>query len=214
MFVGCGSGAPAEKAEEEAGGEETTVTQAPPRSEEEAAADEAKRKAAEQGKGGASNTISIDPNSPVPPDEQIEFFRLGCQAYKAEQAEGQEAVDAYFQEAISRGGTVAEVLSEQGYDCSNEEIRELQDEAKAEAKDQAERVQKESAEAQAKSGKNEAGQDVSGIPEMSSDERKAEGACLKTYYDSLPPDQRGLESQRVVREANAQGVTPGDVVGC
>ena len=81
-----------------------------------------KKKAAQQGKGGASNAISIDPNSPVPPDEQIESFRLGCQALKAQQAEGQEAVDAYFQEAMSAGTTMAEVLSGRGYECTDEEI--------------------------------------------------------------------------------------------
>ncbi len=106
--------------------EETTATQAPPRDEEEAAADEAKKKAAQRGTGGASNTIAIDPNSPVPPDEQIEFFRLGCQAFKAQQAEGQEAVDAYFQEAISAGTTMAEVLSRRGYECTDQEVRVMQ----------------------------------------------------------------------------------------
>jgi len=91
----------------------TAATQAPPR-------DEA---AAESGKGGASNTIIIDPNSTVPPDEQIESFRLGCQMLKAQQAEGQEAVDAYFQEAVSAGTTLAEVLSGRGYECTDGEIR-------------------------------------------------------------------------------------------
>jgi hypothetical protein len=52
--------------------EETTATQAPPR-------DEEATKAARQNVGDTSTTVSIDPNSSVPPDEQLEFFRLGCQ---------------------------------------------------------------------------------------------------------------------------------------
>jgi hypothetical protein len=130
LLAGCGGQeetkeltAPTEKTEIV---EETTATQAPPRDEEEAAADEAKKKAAQRGTGGASNTIGIDPNSPVPPDEQIEFFRLGCQTLKAQQAEGQEAVDAYFQEAISAGTTMAEILSGRGYECTDQEIRVMQ----------------------------------------------------------------------------------------
>jgi hypothetical protein len=95
--------------------ETTAATQAPPRDEDEAAP--------ESGKGDASNTIIIDPNSTVPPDEQIESFRLGCQMLKAQQAEGQEAVDAYFQEASNAGTTMAEVLSARGYECTDEEIR-------------------------------------------------------------------------------------------
>ncbi len=127
LLAGCGGGeenkeltAPTE--DTEIVEETTAATQALPRDEEEAAADKAKKQAAQQGKGGASNTINIDPNSPVPPDEQIEFFRLGCQTLKAQQAEGQEAVDAYFQEAISAGTTMAEILSGRGYECTDEEI--------------------------------------------------------------------------------------------
>ncbi len=98
---------------------ETTATQAPPR-------DEEATKAARQSVGDTSTTVSIDPNSSVPPDEQIEFFRLGCQTLKAQQAEGQEAVDAYFQEAISVGTTMAEVLSGRGYECTDQEVRVMQ----------------------------------------------------------------------------------------
>ena len=61
---------------------------------------------------------------------------------------------------------------------------------------------------------NEAGQDVSTIPKLSPEENRRTGACLRAYYESLPADQRGPESQRVVREANERGVTPFDVVGC
>ena len=99
--------------------EETTATQAPPR-------DEEATKAARQGVGDTSTTVSIEPNSSVPPDEQIEFFRLGCQTLKAQQAEGQEAVDAYYQEAISAGTTMAEVLSGRGYECTDQEVRMMQ----------------------------------------------------------------------------------------
>jgi predicted ArsR family transcriptional regulator len=102
---------------------EEATTQAPPRDEEAAA--EA-TKAARQSVGDASTTVSIDPNSSVPPDEQIEFFRLDCQTLKAQQAEGQEAVDAYFQEAISAGTTMAEVLSGRGYECTDQEVRLMQ----------------------------------------------------------------------------------------
>lgn len=133
ILAGCGGSedeftAPTEKTEivEETTQAGSVGSQAPPRSEVEVAADEAKKKAAQQGKGGASNTINIDPNSPVPPDEQIEFFRLGCQTLKAQQAEGQEAVDAYFQEAINAGTTMAEVLSGRGYECTDQEIRVMQ----------------------------------------------------------------------------------------
>ena len=145
LLVGCGGeDTSVEKAEEEPGVqevEETSVkatsedtgeaalTQAPPRSSEEAAVDAAKRKAAEQGKSGAKNTISIDPNSPVPPAEQVEYFRMLCQAYKAsgENLETfEETFDAYFQEAMNSGRTVAELLSERGYECTNQELREFQ----------------------------------------------------------------------------------------
>jgi hypothetical protein len=129
LLAGCGGdGSETQKGSEEltAPTQETELTEettrAPPRDEEEAAADEAKRKAAQQGTGGASTGIRIDPNSPVPPDVQIESFRLGCQTLKAQQAEGQEAVDAYFQEAISTGTTMAEVLSGRGYECTDEEV--------------------------------------------------------------------------------------------
>jgi hypothetical protein len=129
ILAGCGGSeeeftAPTEKTEivEETTQAGSAGSGTPPRSEVEVAADEAKKKAAQQGKGGASNAISIDPNSPVPPDEQIESFRLGCQTLKAQQAEGQEAVDAYFQEAMSAGTTMAEVLSGYGYECTDEEI--------------------------------------------------------------------------------------------
>jgi hypothetical protein len=129
ILAGCGGGedeftAPTEKTEivEETTQAGSVGSETPPRCEEEVAVDKAKKKAAQQGKGGASNAISIDPNSPVPPDEQIESFRLGCQTLKAQQAEGQEAVDAYFQEAMSAGTTMAEVLSSRGYECTDEEI--------------------------------------------------------------------------------------------
>jgi hypothetical protein len=133
ILAGCGGRedeftAPTEKTEivEETTQAASVGSEAPPRSEEEVAADEAKKKAAQQGKGSASNTINVDPNSPGPPDEQIEVFRLGCQTLKAQQAEGQEAVDAYFQEAMSAGTTMAEVLSGRGYECTDEEIHVLQ----------------------------------------------------------------------------------------
>ncbi len=95
-FVGCG---PEEKVEEEV---------------------------AEKGKGGTPNTKSVDTDSPVFPDDQSEFFRLGCQGNKAEQIEGQGAMDRYVQQATNEGRTVVEVLSEQGYDCTNEELIEFQ----------------------------------------------------------------------------------------
>lgn len=120
LLAGCGGGeedkgltAPTE--DTEIVEETTATTQAPPRDEEEAAA--------ERGKGGTPNTIMIDPNSPVPPEEQIESFRLGCQTFKAQQAEGPEAVDAYFQEAINTGTTMSEVLTGRGYECTDGEIR-------------------------------------------------------------------------------------------
>ena len=119
LLAGCGGGeedkgltAPTE--DTEIVEETTTATQAPLRDEAEAA---------ERRKGGASNIIMIDPNSPVPPDEQIESFRLGCQTFKVQQAEGPEAVDAYFQEAVNTGTTMSEVLSGRGYECTDGEIR-------------------------------------------------------------------------------------------
>jgi hypothetical protein len=137
LLVGCGGeDTSVEKAEEEPGvqeveetsvkatskdtGEAALTQEAPPRSSEEAA---------EQGKSGAKNTISIDPNSPVPPAEQVEYFRMLCQAYKAsgENLETfEETFDAYFQEAMNSGRTVAELLSERGYECTNQEVREFQ----------------------------------------------------------------------------------------
>src|SRR5215212_8536757 len=65
-----------------------------------------------------------------------------------------------------------------------------------------------------KAGVNEAGQDVSNTPVISLEERRERGVCFRDYFESLPPNQRGPESQRVTAEANAQGVTPYDIVGC
>lgn len=65
-----------------------------------------------------------------------------------------------------------------------------------------------------KAGVNEAGQDVSNTPVISPEENAWRLSCLRAYYESLPPNQRGPESQRVTAEANAQGVTPYDIVGC
>jgi rubredoxin len=65
-----------------------------------------------------------------------------------------------------------------------------------------------------KAGTNEGGQDVSNTPLLSPAERAEKGPCLSAYYQSLPPEQRGPESQRVTAEANARGVSPFDVVGC
>jgi hypothetical protein len=39
---------------------------------------------------------------------------------------GQEAVDAYFREAMSAGTTMAEVLSGCGYECTDQEVRVMQ----------------------------------------------------------------------------------------
>ncbi len=65
-----------------------------------------------------------------------------------------------------------------------------------------------------KAGFNEAGQDVSNTPVISPEERRERGVCFRNYFESLPPNQRGPESQRVTVEANVQGVTPYDIVGC
>ncbi len=65
-----------------------------------------------------------------------------------------------------------------------------------------------------KAGVNEAGQDVSNTPVISPDEHARRLPCLRGYYESLPPNQRGPESQRVTAEANAQGVAPYDIAGC
>src|SRR5919199_1485823 len=65
-----------------------------------------------------------------------------------------------------------------------------------------------------KAGVNEAGQDVSNTPIIPPEENAARLPCLQAYYKSLPEDQRDPESQRVTAEANAQGVTPYDIVGC
>jgi hypothetical protein len=74
-------------------------------------------------------------------------------------------------------------------------------------------IHEQQSEAQRKAtGKNEAGQDVSNIPKTPRDPQR--GACLKAYYDALPPSERGPESQRVTAEANSRGVSPYDVVGC
>jgi len=52
-----------------------------------------------------------------------------CQAYKAsgENLETFERnLDTYLQEAINSGQTVAELLSERGYECTNQEVREFE----------------------------------------------------------------------------------------
>ncbi len=62
------------------------------------------------------------------------------------------------------------------------------------------------------SGKNEAGQDVSNIPQKKM--TPEQGTCFRNYFESLPRDQRGKEQQRVTAEANERGITPPEVVGC
>lgn len=120
-----------EAAQQESVGEATFET---PQGVRQATAGETKPKNAEQGKGGASDTNNIDPNNPVSPEEQSEFSRLDCKASKVVQAEGQEAVNNYFQEAINRGTTLAVVLSEHGYECTDLEIRDLQEQEKQSTK--------------------------------------------------------------------------------
>ena len=99
--------------------EQTTTTPlAPPGGEEEAT---------RPGAGGESNTtIRIGPGGQVLTDEQIESSRLDCQTLKAQQAEGQEAIDAYIREAATMGTTLAKVLSGRGYECTDGEIRVMQ----------------------------------------------------------------------------------------
>ena len=66
-------------------------------------------------------------------------------------------------------------------------------------------------------GVSKAGQDISNIPvreEVSPEEVEDRVQCLTNYYSSLPSDQRRQISQQVVEQANAQGVTPADIVGC
>lgn len=66
-------------------------------------------------------------------------------------------------------------------------------------------------------GVNKAGQDISNIPVRepgSPEEAEDRVQCLINYYSSLPSDQRRQISQQVIEQANAQGVTPGDIVGC
>ena len=65
-----------------------------------------------------------------------------------------------------------------------------------------------------KAGFTEGGQDVSNTAVISPEENARRLPCLRADYESLPPNQRGPESQRVTAEANAQGVTPYDIVGC
>jgi hypothetical protein len=101
-----------------------------------------------------------------------------------------------------------EILEEEGYGCSVAEARELLEEEQA----QREAHQQEFAEQQAKTGKNEAGQDVSNIPKTAPDASR--GACFLAYFESLPREERGRRQQEVVAEANQRGVTPYDVVGC
>ncbi len=153
--------------------------------------------------------VRIDFGSPASPDEQVESFRAECQAQKAVDTEGQEALEAYFEQAMSEGETVADVLSEAGYECTNTEIREMQIRAQQEAQEQAA-----GAHGGQPSGTNEAGQDISDIPEISPQERADRGPCYREYLRSLPPEERGPESRRVVAEANERGVSPFDVVGC
>ena len=124
LLVGCGGEeeqtqeltAPTEKTEII---EQTTTTPlAPPGGEEEAT---------RRGVGGASNTtIRIGPDGQVPTEDQIESSRLDCQTLKAQQAEGQEGVDAYIREAETTGTTLAEVLWGRGYECTDGEIRVMQ----------------------------------------------------------------------------------------
>jgi hypothetical protein len=122
LLAGCGGEeqaeeltAPTEKTEII---EQTTTTQAPPGGEEEVT---------RRGAGDTSSTtMRIVPDGKVPTNEQIESSRLDCQTLKAQQAEGQEAVDAYIREAATTGTTLAKVLSGRGYECTDGEIRVMQ----------------------------------------------------------------------------------------
>jgi hypothetical protein len=173
--------------------------------------------------------------APMPSSGDTSALRLQCQLSKAK-ADGvdaeklvedttnhafakqfpelEEEIDPELREALDEGKTLPDFLEEKGYTCTDEEAREMAAKAEAEAKEQAEQAQQEAQEARAKSGKNEAGQDVSNIPVLSPEDSRAEGECLNEYYRSLAPDQRGAEQQRVTAEANDRGITPGAVVGC
>jgi len=72
---------------------------------------------------------------------------------------------------------------------------------------------KATAEFEQKSGVNAAGQDVSNIPPEQT-KTPEQIQCLKAHIESLPPEERGAEEQRITRVANERGVARTEVVGC
>lgn len=98
-------------------------------------------------------TTEEDPTQ-APPTGQIEPLRLECQARKAEEdgfdvealgTQIGEAIaakqfpktappaDPEIQQAISEGKTIPDILEGAGYTCTDQEVRELQDEAREQA---------------------------------------------------------------------------------
>ncbi len=112
------------------------------------------------------------------------------------------------------GGIVDETIEEMeddGFYCDLRKHQAFAKEQKAKGKALAEEHLKMMQEQQAKTGKNEAGQDISKIPKEKPSPERA--ACLREYLSSFGKDA-GKEQQRVVAEANERGVSPLDVVGC
>jgi hypothetical protein len=66
----------------------------------------------------------------------------------------------------------------------------------------------------AEKGRDEGGQDISNIPDLSPEEHQRRAPCFRSYMESLPREERGIEQQRITREANEKGVTTYEIVGC
>jgi hypothetical protein len=228
LTAGCGEGTPLEEAEREAGVEEAarkegsntaTTTPVNPQEERMDASEE------EKAEIRAGNVAERERQSREEAEDVIRDYDSGapveevyCQLAKAEldlgegganklmdewsadhtpaqsvqelQEQGMDAQEAMrqVQGEIDSGPTLPEFLDEKGYDC--------EDPPSAQERNV-----------------NEAGQDVSNIPEESPQQDAARLSCFRAYLESFG-EEAGREQQRVVAEANRQGVTPYDIAGC
>lgn len=223
LLVGCGgTDTPVEQAEEEAGVEEIAQeeeTTAPVNPQEEWMNASEEEKAEIKARNVAERERQIREEA----EAVIQNYESGapvekvyCQLAKAQldlgEEEAQKLLDEY--ELMGDGPSVQE-LQEQGMDA-----KEAMDEVRGRMNTQtlpeylAEKgYDCDDPPSPQERGTNEAGQDVSNTPEVSQRENAERLPCFQAYLQSFG-EEAGREQQRVVAEANRQGVTPYDIAGC
>lgn len=152
---------------------------------------------------------------------------LDCQLNKMAAKEGKDKAEAFLEQSLTdafESGfngeepetdmTLQEDLAERGYECTEEEVREMLAEQQKEQRKAVDEMAQKQAEAQQESGVNAAGQDVSNIPMMTPEESRAYAQCLQQHMAEIDSEKRGKEEQRITREANERGVARSEIIGC